>query len=239
MGRPEMTATSANAAASSASSAGTPGSGPRPGRVLDDGGERPVEVEEQRAAIRLGGQRLQQRGRERRRVARGGQVRRWSSWWSRPGPAPMTTTTSVPVTPLTGVAVVSGSTWVGLTPMVVAMDAAGCCWPGRVVDGRRGLGGGRVDRRLHRPAAGADDRRVVRGQPVGARRVGHDDAGRAVRRGGGRRGCALVARLGGGRRGSPWWCSSSSTPPRRRPPRSSRWSSPRPPPWWTWSSACC
>jgi hypothetical protein len=43
--------------------------------------------------------------------------------------APMTTTTSVPVTPLTGVAVVSGSTWAGLTPMVVAMDAAGCYMP--------------------------------------------------------------------------------------------------------------
>ena len=39
----------------------------------------------------------------------------------------MTTTTSVPVTPLTGVAVVSGSTWEGLTPMAVAIAAA-CCW---------------------------------------------------------------------------------------------------------------
>ena len=41
----------------------------------------------------------------------------------------MTTTTSVPVTPLTGVAVVSGSTWVGFTPMVVAMEAAGSWKP--------------------------------------------------------------------------------------------------------------
>ena len=41
----------------------------------------------------------------------------------------MTTTTSVPVTPLTGVDAVSGSTWAGLTPMLVAMDAAGSCWP--------------------------------------------------------------------------------------------------------------
>ena len=41
----------------------------------------------------------------------------------------MTTTTSTPVTPLTGVAVVSGSTWVGFTPMVVAMDAAGSWKP--------------------------------------------------------------------------------------------------------------
>ncbi len=41
----------------------------------------------------------------------------------------MTTTTSTPVTPVTGVAVVSGRTWVGFTPMVVAMDAAASCWP--------------------------------------------------------------------------------------------------------------
>ena len=41
----------------------------------------------------------------------------------------MTTTTSVPVTPLTGVAVVSGRTAVGFTPMEVAMDAAGCWKP--------------------------------------------------------------------------------------------------------------
>ena len=49
--------------------------------------------------------------------------------------------------------------------------------------------------RLHRPAAGADDRRVVRGQPVGARGVGHDDAHRGVghrRRRGGRAVAAAV-----------------------------------------------
>ena len=70
----------------------------------------------------------------------------------------------------------------------------------RVVDGRGRLGGGGVDGRLHRPAAGADDRRVVGGQPVRAGGVGHDDAGRAVGRGGrGGRRLPLVPGLGGGR----------------------------------------
>ena len=134
----------------------------------------------------------------------------------------MTTTTSMPVTPLTGVAVVSGSTWAGLTPMVVAMDAGRLLLPGRVVDGRRGLAGGGVDRCLHRPAAGADDRRVVRGQPVGARAVGHHDAHRA-------RGD------GGRRRGRPLWpalvvvvCRAAVVVvvARRRRPRWSSWSPP-------------
>ena len=44
--------------------------------------------------------------------------------------APITTTTSTPVTPVTGVALETARTWVGLTPMEVAMDAAGCCIPG-------------------------------------------------------------------------------------------------------------
>ena len=42
----------------------------------------------------------------------------------------MTTTTSVPVMPLTGVAAETGSTWEGCTPMAVAMAAACSCWPG-------------------------------------------------------------------------------------------------------------
>ena len=40
----------------------------------------------------------------------------------------MTTATSTPVV-LTGVAAEIGRTWDGCTPMVVAMDAACCCWP--------------------------------------------------------------------------------------------------------------
>jgi hypothetical protein len=40
---------------------------------------------------------------------------------------PMTTTTSTPVALGTGVAVVSGNTWLGFTPIVVAIDAAASC----------------------------------------------------------------------------------------------------------------
>ena len=127
VGRPEITATSANGTASSARRAGTPGSGRAP-RVLDDGRQRPVEIEEQRAARRLGRQRPQQFRQARRGVARRGQ-RQVVVVVAAARSAPMTTTTSMPVTPVTGVDVVSGSTWAGLTPMVVAMDPACCCWP--------------------------------------------------------------------------------------------------------------
>ncbi len=100
-------------------------------RVLDDGRQRPVEVEEQRAAIRLGRQRLQEGREARRGVARCGQRQEDATVVVvlEARSAPITTTTSVPVTPLTGVAVEIGSTWVGWTPMVVAMDAAASCWP--------------------------------------------------------------------------------------------------------------
>ncbi len=107
------------------------GERPRLPRVLHNGRQRPVEVEEQRTVRRLGRQRLQQGRQARRGVAVRGQgqedamvvvvvVARSE---------PMTTTTSTPVTPVTGVDVVSGSTWAGLTPMALAMDAACCCWP--------------------------------------------------------------------------------------------------------------
>ena len=100
------------------------------GRVLHDGGQRPVEVEEQGAVRRLGRHAPQGRGQLGRglarvtRVARVGQ-RQVVVVVVEARSDPMTTTTSVPVTPLTGVAVVRGRTWVGFTPMVVAMDAAG------------------------------------------------------------------------------------------------------------------
>ena len=42
---------------------------------------------------------------------------------------PMTTTTSVPATPGTGTAVVSGCTCAGLTPMLLAMSSAAACCP--------------------------------------------------------------------------------------------------------------
>ena len=99
------------------------------------------------------------------------------------------------------------------------MAAASAAGTRRVVDGRgRHLRGG-VDGRLHRPAAGADDRRVVGGQAVGARAVGHHDAHRAVgdRGRGGRRTPSC-------RGGRSWWSRRrwSSSAPRRR--RSSSWS---------------
>ncbi len=99
--------------------------GPR--RVLDDGSEGAVEVEEQRAVRRLGRQAPEGRRKLRRGLARAGQAQEEAVVVVdvEARSAPMITTTSTPVTPLTGVAVVSGSTWVGFTPMVVAMDAAG------------------------------------------------------------------------------------------------------------------
>ena len=89
---------------------GHAGQRPRLARVVHDGRQRPVEVEEQRAARRVGGQRLQRRRQARRGVGRGSADVRWSrsSWSARS--SPMTTTTSTPVAPVTGVAVVSGST---------------------------------------------------------------------------------------------------------------------------------
>ena len=101
-------------------------------RVDDHGREGPVEIEEQCAALRLGGQWLQERRQARRGVARRGQCQDAvvvvvDADAARS--APMTTTTSAPVTPLTGVAAETGSTWEGCTPMVVAMDAACSCWP--------------------------------------------------------------------------------------------------------------
>ena len=106
-----------------------PGQRPRPGRVLHDGGERPVEVEEEPGLRRLGCEGTQQVGEVCRGVARPGQRQEDAtvvvvvdarSW-------PMTTTTSVPVTPLTGTAAVSGRTCDGFRPIAVAMAAA-CCW---------------------------------------------------------------------------------------------------------------
>ena len=61
-----MTATNAKTRPSSSSSAGTPGSGPGRHRILDDGRERAVEVEKQRAVGGIGGQRQERRGQGRR-----------------------------------------------------------------------------------------------------------------------------------------------------------------------------
>ena len=131
MGRPEIDGDQGEAGGQRGQQGRHAGERARRGRVLDDGRQRPVEVEEQRAASRLGRQRLQECRQARRGVARCGQRQEDAVVVVvvEARSAPMTTTTSVPVTPLTGVAVVSGSTWVGLTPMVVAMDAAACCWP--------------------------------------------------------------------------------------------------------------
>ena len=107
------------------------GERPRLPRVLHDARQRPVEVEEQRAARRLVRQGLEQGRQARLGVAVRGQGQEDATVVVvvDARSEPMTTTTSTPVTPVTGVAVVSGSTWAGLTPMAVAMDAACCCWP--------------------------------------------------------------------------------------------------------------
>ena len=105
----------------------------RPDRVDDDGREGPVEIEEQCAALRLVGERLQERRQARRRVARGGQRQDEAVVVvvdaDAARSAPITTTTSTPVVVLTGVAAEIGRTWDGFTPIVVAMDAACSCWP--------------------------------------------------------------------------------------------------------------
>ncbi len=108
------------------------GEGARARRIDDHGREGPVEIEEQCAALRLGGQWLQERRQARRGVARRGQCQEAvvvvvDADAARS--APMTTTTSTPVMPLTGVAAETGSTWEGCTPIVVAMDAACSFWP--------------------------------------------------------------------------------------------------------------
>lgn len=107
---------------------GDPRQRPRSSRVLHDGGQCSVEVEEQPGTGRFGHERREQGGNV-NPVARAGQRQEDAvvavvvdarSW-------PITTTTSVPVTPLTGTAVVSGTTCDGGTPMAVAIAAA-CCW---------------------------------------------------------------------------------------------------------------
>ena len=133
VGRPEITATSAKVAASSASRSGTPGSGATSRGSFDDGGERAVEIEEQCAVLRVGRQRLQDLGQARRccSVAHGGQRQAAVVVVADAARSdPITTTTSMPVVLLRGVAAEIGSTWAGFTPMVVAMDAACSCWPG-------------------------------------------------------------------------------------------------------------
>ncbi len=107
-------------------------------RVLDDGGQGPVEIEEEGTVRRVGGHAPERRGQLRpgprpppagaTRIARGGQ-RQVVVVVVEARSDPMTTTTSTPVTPVTGVAVVSGSTCVGFTPMAVAMAAAGSWKP--------------------------------------------------------------------------------------------------------------
>ena len=111
---------------------GHPGQWARPDRVHDDGREGPVEIEEQCAAIRLAGQWLQERRQSRRRgLTRGGQRQDAVVVVDEDAArsVPMTTATSTPVV-LTGVAAEIGRTRDGCTPIVVAMDAACCCWPG-------------------------------------------------------------------------------------------------------------
>ena len=134
--------------------------------------------------------------------------------------SPMTTTTSVPVTPLTGVGARERQ-HLGRLDADGGGDGRRLLLARRVVHGRGRLGGRRVDRRLHRPAAAADDRRVVRGQPVGARGVGHDDTDRGWAR-------TVVVVVVMRRLGAPpsWWWSRRRrrrrsvvvvpTPPRRR-----------------------
>ena len=129
MGRPEITATNAKGMASSARRAGTPGSGRAP--VGSSTMDASVPSKSRNSALRSGSAASGRSGagRRARAVARRSHrqevavvvvVVEARSW-------PMTTTTSVPVTPLTGVAVVSASTCDGATPMVVAIDAAACC----------------------------------------------------------------------------------------------------------------
>ena len=94
--------------------------------VRHDGRQRAVEVEEERAVRRVGGQRFERGGervwgrlghRPARRQAPGAVARSW----------PTITITSRPVVELSGVAELIGSTCAGFTPMAVAMDAAACC----------------------------------------------------------------------------------------------------------------
>ena len=129
MGRPEITATSANGLARSASKAGTPGSGRASLGSLTMAAIVPSKSKNSALGARLGRQRSQERRQARRGVARSRQRQAVVVVVEAARSEPMTTTTSIPVTPLTGVAVVMGRTWAGLTPMVVAMDAAGCCIP--------------------------------------------------------------------------------------------------------------
>ncbi len=240
VGRPEITATSAKRTARLGQQRrARPGSGRAPGGSSTMAASVPSKS--RNSALRAGSAASGRRSAGRRAAASpaAGNVRsaRWSSSCVVARSAPMTTTTSMPVTPLTGVARRERQ-------HLGRLDADGG-GDGRrrlllargVVDGRGGLGRGRVDRRLHRPAAGADDRRVVRGQPVGARCAlatttltgsGRPSSsswspplwpalvvGRGGRRGGGRR----RGRAAGGRRG------------RAARPRSPRWSA-------SWS-ACC
>ena len=145
---------------------------------------------------------------------------------------PMTTITSRPLVALDRGGRRDGEDLGGLHPDGVRDGRRLGLEPRRVVDGRRRLARGGVDGRLHRPAAGADHRRVVGSQAVGARRVGHHHADRA---GGDRGRCggaprALLAVVGW----SSWWWPapwSSSSSLRRR----ARWSA-----WWwaPWSGRC-
>ena len=130
----------------------------------------PSRVEEQRAARRsrpptAGGVPA---GAAASPVCGQGQEGRDGRWWSFEARSePMTTTTSVPVTPLTGVDVVMRERPGRRLDADGGGDGARLLLlPGRVVDGRRRHRGGGVDRRLHGPTAGADERRVVGGQTV-------------------------------------------------------------------------
>ena len=92
------------------------------------GGQGAVEVEEEGAARRVGRQRRQQVRQGHCGAGRRGQ-RQVVVVVVVARSEPMTTTTSTPVTPVTGMDVVCGSTWAGLTPMDVAIAPACCCWP--------------------------------------------------------------------------------------------------------------
>ena len=200
VGRPETTATRANIAASSLSSVGDARQRPGPGRVRDDGGERAVEVEEQGGAPRVGRKGPQQRGEACRGVARDGQ--RQEAGRRRRGQVLADDHDHVGAGDPTDRS--GGRERQDLRRLDADGGRDGCrllLEAGCVVDGRRRLRRRGVDGRLHRPAASTDDGRVVGRQTVGVRAVGHDDAHRSGRDGGGRRGVTAVMPR---RRGASW-----------------------------------
>ena len=228
MGRPEITATSANGRARSANSAGTPGRGRAPVGSGTMAASVPSKSRNSALVRRIGRHAAEQgagappRPRRRRRGQRQGAV---VVVVVEARSCPMTTITSRPRRRADRRGRRDGRTWAGFTPMARGDGRRLLLLARRVVHGRGRLVRGGVDGRLHLPPAGADHRRVVGGQPVGARGVGHHHADRAGRDRASWWSCSPAL---GARGGWSWWwwwwwwwpAPSSSSTLRRR----ARWS---------------